>query len=155
MNTGLWFEKRFGSGADPGLHVRVTHLNKSRRAEGGSNIFGVFRVKNNDFTPKNHIFSNFRGRALGAPLPLDPPLRLRWCSTGILKRLYTMRYIITGSTLVCSVVSATSCCSMAVTLLVRWLSPVENLAARRCTASTLLMLSFCWDSLYNYSGCIF
>jgi hypothetical protein len=28
---------------------------------GGANIFGVFRVKNHDFTPKNHIFSNFRG----------------------------------------------------------------------------------------------
>jgi hypothetical protein len=27
-----------------------------RRAEGGANIFGVFRVKNHDFTPKNHIF---------------------------------------------------------------------------------------------------
>ena len=25
-----------------------------RRAEGGANIFGVFRVKNHDFTPKNH-----------------------------------------------------------------------------------------------------
>jgi hypothetical protein len=24
-------------------------------------MFGVFRVKNHDFTPKNHIFSNFRG----------------------------------------------------------------------------------------------
>jgi hypothetical protein len=24
-------------------------------------IFGVFRVKNHDFTPKNHIFSNFEG----------------------------------------------------------------------------------------------
>jgi hypothetical protein len=32
-------------------------------------MFGVFRVKNHDFTPKNHIFSNFRG----APSPLDPP----------------------------------------------------------------------------------
>ena len=40
-------------------------------AEGGAKIFGVFRVKNHDFTPKNHIFSNFRGRA-----PLDPPLML-------------------------------------------------------------------------------
>ena len=28
-------------------------------AEGGANIFGVFRVKNHDFTLKNHIFSNF------------------------------------------------------------------------------------------------
>jgi hypothetical protein len=34
-------------------------------AEGGANIFGVFRVKIHDFTPKNYIFSNFRG---GAPL---------------------------------------------------------------------------------------
>ena len=32
-------------------------------AEGGAKIVGVFRVKNHDFTPKNHIFSNFRGGA--------------------------------------------------------------------------------------------
>jgi hypothetical protein len=32
------------------------HLKKLRRAEGGTKIFGVFRVKNYDFTPKNHIF---------------------------------------------------------------------------------------------------
>jgi hypothetical protein len=32
------------------------HLKKLRRAEGGGKIFGVFRVKNHDFTPKNHIF---------------------------------------------------------------------------------------------------
>jgi hypothetical protein len=38
------------------------HLNKLRRVEGGANIFGVFRVKNHDFTPKNHIFSNCEGR---------------------------------------------------------------------------------------------
>ena len=38
------------------------HLQKLRRAEGGANIFGVFRVKNHDFTPKNHIFSNCGGR---------------------------------------------------------------------------------------------
>ena len=38
--------------------------------EGGAKILGVFRVKNHDFTPKNHIFSNFReGRAPGAPPP--------------------------------------------------------------------------------------
>ena len=46
-----------------------SHLKKLRRAEG---IFGVFRVKNHDFTPKNHIFSNFRG---GAP----PPPWIRPC----------------------------------------------------------------------------
>jgi membrane associated rhomboid family serine protease len=28
------------------------YLKKLRRAEGGANIFGVFRVKNHDFTPK-------------------------------------------------------------------------------------------------------
>ena len=43
-------------------------------AEGGANIFGVFRVKNHDFTPTNHIFSNFRGGARRVRLPLDPPL---------------------------------------------------------------------------------
>ena len=31
--------------------------------------FGVFRVKNHDFTPKIHIFANFKGGA-----HLDPPL---------------------------------------------------------------------------------
>ena len=39
------------------------HLKKLRRAEGGAKICWVFRVKNHDFTPKNHIFSNFRGGA--------------------------------------------------------------------------------------------
>jgi hypothetical protein len=34
-----------------------------RRAEGGAIMFGVFRVKNHDFTPKKqHIFSNCGGR---------------------------------------------------------------------------------------------
>ena len=57
-------------GADPGFQVRGgAHLKKLRRAEGGVKIFGVFRVKNNDFMPKNHIFSNFRG----VHPPLDPP----------------------------------------------------------------------------------
>jgi hypothetical protein len=31
-------------------------LKKLHRAEEGAKIFGVFRVKNHDFTPKNHIF---------------------------------------------------------------------------------------------------
>jgi hypothetical protein len=42
------------------------YLKKLRRAEGGANIFGVFRVKNHDFTPKNLIFSNFRGARAGS-----------------------------------------------------------------------------------------
>ena len=50
------------AGADPGFQVRGAHLKKLRRAEGGAKTFGVFRVKNHDFTPKNHIFSNCGGR---------------------------------------------------------------------------------------------
>ena len=38
------------------------HLKKMRRAEGGAKNFGVFRVKNHDFTLKNQIFSNGGGR---------------------------------------------------------------------------------------------
>jgi hypothetical protein len=38
------------------------HLKQLRRAEGGAKIVGVFRVKNHDFTPKNHIFSYCEGR---------------------------------------------------------------------------------------------
>jgi hypothetical protein len=42
-------------GADPGFQVR---------GGGELKIFlWVFRVKNHDFTPKNHIFSNFKGGA--------------------------------------------------------------------------------------------
>ena len=39
------------------------HLKKLRRAEGGANIFGVFRVKNHDFTPKKNIFPIAEGGA--------------------------------------------------------------------------------------------
>ena len=44
---------------------------KLRRAEGGAKNFGVFRVKNHDFTPKNLIFSNFFFG--GAPPPGSAP----------------------------------------------------------------------------------
>ena len=51
------------SGADPGFQVRrEADLKKLRQAKGGAKIFGVFRVKNHDFTPKNLFFSNFGGR---------------------------------------------------------------------------------------------
>ena len=36
-------------------------------------IVGVFRVKNHDFTPKNHIFP-ILGGGRGGCTPLDPPL---------------------------------------------------------------------------------
>ena len=35
------------------------HLKKLRRAEGGATIFGVFRVKNHDFTQKKSYFFQF------------------------------------------------------------------------------------------------
>jgi hypothetical protein len=35
-------------------------------AEGGTIFWGVFRVKNHDFMPKNHVFSNFRGSGVHA-----------------------------------------------------------------------------------------
>jgi hypothetical protein len=46
------------SGADPGSQARGggAHLKKLRLAEGGAKIVGVFRIKNHDFTQKNHIF---------------------------------------------------------------------------------------------------
>ena len=52
------------TGADPGFQVRGgAHLKKLRRAKGGAKIFGVFCVKNHDFTQKNHIFSIAEGGA--------------------------------------------------------------------------------------------
>ena len=75
------------AGADPGFQVKGGALRKFlgyfvRKitilrqkiifcpiAEGGAKNFGVFRVKNHDFTPKNHIFSNFRGAPLRCKVP--------------------------------------------------------------------------------------
>ena len=52
----LYFPKYIAE-ADPGFQVRGgAHLKKLHRAEEGTKILGVFRVKNHYFTPKNHIF---------------------------------------------------------------------------------------------------
>ena len=42
------------------------HLKELRRVERGANIFGVFRVKNHDFTQKKIIFFQFQGGGEGA-----------------------------------------------------------------------------------------
>ena len=47
------------SEADPGFQVRGAHLKELHRAEGGAKIFGVFRVKNHDFTQKKSYFFQF------------------------------------------------------------------------------------------------
>ena len=61
-------EYRHKTGADPAFQVRGgINFKKLRRAEGGAKKFGVFRVKNHDFTPKNHIFFNFAPPAGSAP----------------------------------------------------------------------------------------
>jgi hypothetical protein len=46
------------SGADPGFQVRGGALKQIAPSGGKREIFGVFRVKNHDITPKNHILSN-------------------------------------------------------------------------------------------------
>ena len=43
-------------------------LKKIAPSEGRREMFWVFRVKNHDFTPKNHIFSNFRRARAEPPL---------------------------------------------------------------------------------------
>ena len=51
------------------------HFKKLRRAEGVAKIFGVFRVKNHDFTPNKSFFFPILGeRSRVRPPPLDPPL---------------------------------------------------------------------------------
>ena len=44
----VWFnfQTYIYTGENPGFQVRGAHLEKLRRAKGGANIFGVFRVKN-------------------------------------------------------------------------------------------------------------
>ena len=89
--------KRYGlmQGRIQDFQLGGAHIKKMRRAKGGAKIFGVFRVKNHDFTPKNLIFSNFRGgaRAGCAPLPESAPAvgpditesAFFWSASGVVK----------------------------------------------------------------------
>ena len=56
------YENMITQGRIQDFKLGGAHLKKLRRAEGGAKTFGVFRVKNHDYTPKNHIFSNCGGR---------------------------------------------------------------------------------------------
>jgi hypothetical protein len=83
------------TGADPGFQARGggAHLKKFRRMEGGANIFWVFRVKNHDFTPKNLIFSNFRGGACRVRPPWIRPLYSEYVEMVKLTLSITLGYI--------------------------------------------------------------
>ena len=63
--TGQWFSPGtpVSSTNKTDCHIKVKYWRQKiiffSIAEGGAKIFGVFRVKNHDFTPKNHIFFQF------------------------------------------------------------------------------------------------
>jgi hypothetical protein len=47
------------SGADPGFQVRGGALKKIAPSGGTREMFGIFHVKNHDFTPKKSYFFQF------------------------------------------------------------------------------------------------
>ena len=63
------------TGADPGFQVRGGGgaVKKIAPSGGRRENFGVFRVKNHDFTPKNHIFPIFGGARAGCAPPESAP----------------------------------------------------------------------------------
>ena len=66
----FFFRDALISGADPGFQVRGVHLKKNAPSGGRSENFGVFRVKDHDFTPKKSYFFQFLG---GGGAPGAPP----------------------------------------------------------------------------------
>ena len=65
------------TGADPVYKVRGGALKIIAPSGVMRENFGVFRVKNHDFTQQNHIFSNFRGSARRVrPPPGSAPVLL-------------------------------------------------------------------------------
>ena len=65
-------QKRHTPGVDPGFQVRGGALKHIAPNGGRRKMFGVIRVKNHDFTQKNHIFSNFRRERPGCAHPPPP-----------------------------------------------------------------------------------
>jgi hypothetical protein len=77
----------------------VAHLKKLRRTEGGAKMFGVFRVKNHDFTQKNHIFFQFFwGGGGGRPPPPGSAPGIHTChiyTYGLMRiNIYTLYKIV-------------------------------------------------------------
>ena len=60
-------------------------------------MFEVFRVKNHDFTPKNHIFSNFRGARAGCAPSLNPPLGYHNLQCCLVMDLITKKILVPDS----------------------------------------------------------
>ena len=56
MNSAYNFNLYIKQGRIQDFKLGGAHLKKLRRAEGGAKMFGVFRVKNHDFTPKIIFF---------------------------------------------------------------------------------------------------
>ena len=55
--------KHIITGADPGFQARWGALKKIAPSGGSAKNFGVFRVKNHDFTPKKSYFNQLRREA--------------------------------------------------------------------------------------------
>jgi hypothetical protein len=53
---GIKYKTGYHQGRIQDFKLGGAHFKKLRRAEGGAKIFGVFRVKNHDFTPKKSYF---------------------------------------------------------------------------------------------------
>ena len=118
------------------ISSKGAHLKKLRRAEGDAKIFGVFRVKNHDFTPKNHIYSNFRGGARRVRPPLNPPLHCDLLLSFMCKE-YGIRW--TGDTNLYPVLSS-SCA---------FCSSFEDYSAICCLRSNMTK-RFCLTSYIQY-----
>ena len=79
------------------------HLKILRRAEGGAKICEVFCVKNHNFTPKNHIFSNIWGGGGGGRQVRPPPPPGSAPELLIQRRLFVVKQNIKTMSLTCPI----------------------------------------------------
>ena len=79
MKTSRWLLHKLMSSTSGWLQGRIQDfklggaLKRIASSEQRRTNFEVFCVKNHDFTPKNHIFCNFRGGARRVPPPGSAP----------------------------------------------------------------------------------